>query len=231
MRVFVGFGYNPDEEWIATVVLPVLAHVGIEVVEGKEIPGMLIDPELERRIDTCDAMIGLLTRRGNPAPDGLYGTSAHVVSELEYACSRGLPTVQVLQQGVRRPATPSPNLQRLTYLSGQKAELLRDLTRHIRGWVDGVVTIRLQPDHLARRLALSALQGTAFCDYTILPDNNPIQQRRARLRGAGGGLFFKVLGFRPGTQVQVSVEVDGATWASNLADHTTPFAQIELRPL
>jgi hypothetical protein len=228
MRVFVGFGYLDKESWIPELVLPMLAQLGIEIIEGREIAGTPIDQTLRDLIGSCDALIGILTKRAKRR-DGQWDTSDYVRQELEIALASNELVVPVVENGVVLPKGFLNQTQFILFERGKRDVMLVDLARHVRDWVAGEVTIRILPDELAAALAPGALDGTAACQYKIIHQNHVIRKARAQIFGDGGSMFTKLVGFKPGTQAQMRIQIGGMDWASRLANHTTPFTQIELK--
>src|SRR6188768_829656 len=114
MRVFVGYHYDHRQLWIPKLVVPMLECLGIHVVDGKHLPSGPVDGELKERIETCDALIGFLTRdkgswlkRRTP--------SDYVRQELEYAWGQSKHVIAIVEDGVERPAGFLAGYQRLEY--------------------------------------------------------------------------------------------------------------------
>ena len=63
MKVFVGFGYNERDKWIIGDVFPILHCMGFVVVTGEEMHGQELSPEVKRRIEQSDVVVGFLTIR------------------------------------------------------------------------------------------------------------------------------------------------------------------------
>src|SRR5262249_23569121 len=58
MKVFVGFGYNDRDHWIEEQVFPILRGMGFTVVDGKDMHGEILQPEVQSRIEQSDAAKG-----------------------------------------------------------------------------------------------------------------------------------------------------------------------------
>lgn len=83
MRVFVGFGYNERDNWVKVQVFPILECMGFVVVTGEDMHGDLLQPEVKRRIEQCDAVVGFLTIR-NAEDNGEFNSHLWVQNELVY---------------------------------------------------------------------------------------------------------------------------------------------------
>jgi hypothetical protein len=229
MRIFVSFGYLPEESWVPELVIPLLEHLGITVIEGREIPGRPIDGEIRRRIASSDALMAFLLRRGKRrSRDAGYETSDYVRQEIEIALGQEKECIQVVEKGVRQVAGFARQLQMLSYERKGRDELLAALVRHLRIWCAGEVKVRLGPQSLVEAIESEVYARKAFCRYTIVHDSREEREGVAQIFAEGGGLFAKVLGFQPGTQAQISVSAGGVQWTSPLIAHSQPFSQIDL---
>jgi len=61
MKVFVGFGDNSRDHWIEEHFFPILRRMGFFVVDGKDMHGETLQPEVQSRIEQSDAAIGSFT--------------------------------------------------------------------------------------------------------------------------------------------------------------------------
>ena len=230
MRVFVSFGFLPEEAWVEQLAVPLLQHLGLNVIEGKEIPGE-IDATIRRRIHSCDALIGFLLRRGKRERDGSWSASDYVRQEIEIALAGEKDVILVVEHGVKAPRGFLQQRQRLDYRAPNRDVLLLALARHLREWIDGEVKVRLSPDTLVQALEGEVYAGKARCRYRVLDGGRTVRESVADIVPEGGGLFTKLLGFRPRTQAQIRVGVNGVEWASTFESHASPFTSIELRPI
>ena len=98
MKVFVGYGYNDRDKWIEEMVIPVIEALGLEVVHGKEMPGMKLSDEIKKRIISCDLLVGFLTRRD--CHEGKFTTHEWVRDEIVTANSVGVSFIPVVENGV-----------------------------------------------------------------------------------------------------------------------------------
>jgi hypothetical protein len=102
MRVFVGYGYNERDTWIEDRVFPILRCVGFTVVQGKDMHGLQLQPEVARRLDQSDAAIGFFTIREGQG-DADFTSHIWVRDEMIYAISKGKPIIPVRETGVKLP--------------------------------------------------------------------------------------------------------------------------------
>ena len=98
MKVFVGFGYNDRDHWIEEQVFPILRGMGFTVVDGKDMHGEILQPEVQSRIEQSDAAVGFFTiREGQGAAD--FNSHMWVRDEMVHANAKGKPIIPIKEQG------------------------------------------------------------------------------------------------------------------------------------
>ena len=112
MRIFVSYGFNERDQWIADLVFPIIEAFGDEVVTGSDMYGGEISEEVQDRIRSSNACIGFLTKRRDGAPGE---THRWVVEELALALNSKPRLVEVREIGVNdQPASWAIDLASLT---------------------------------------------------------------------------------------------------------------------
>jgi hypothetical protein len=102
MKVFVGFGYNDRDQWIEEQVFPILRGMGFTVVDGKDMHGEILQPEVQSRIEQSDVAIGFFTiREGQGEAD--FNSHIWVRDEMVHANAKGKPLIPVKEQGAKVP--------------------------------------------------------------------------------------------------------------------------------
>jgi hypothetical protein len=102
MKVFVGFGYNDRDRWIELHVFPILRCLGFTVVDGKDMHGLVLHPEVQSRIEQSDAAIGFFTVREGQG-DADFNSHIWVRDEMVHANAREKPIVIIRELGARVP--------------------------------------------------------------------------------------------------------------------------------
>jgi hypothetical protein len=100
MKVFVGFGYNERDQWIEAQVFPILGAMGFDVVDGKDMHGDILQPEVQSRIEQSDAAIGFFTIR-NGQGEADFNSHIWVRDEMVYANAKGKPIIPVKEEGCK----------------------------------------------------------------------------------------------------------------------------------
>jgi len=102
MRIFVGFGYNDRDRWIEEQIFPIMRGMGFTVMDGKDMHGEALQPEVQSRIEQSDAAIGFFTLRENQ-PEAEFNSHMWVRDEMIYANAKGKPIIPVREEGVKVP--------------------------------------------------------------------------------------------------------------------------------
>jgi hypothetical protein len=100
MRIFVGFGYNDRDQWIEGQVFPILRAMGFAVLDGKDMHGEILQPEVKSRIEQSDAAIGFFTIREEQRESD-FNSHLWVRDELVHASAKGKPIIPVKEEGAK----------------------------------------------------------------------------------------------------------------------------------
>jgi hypothetical protein len=102
MRVFVGFGYNDRDKWIEEQVFPVLRCMGFTVVDGKGLHGLVLQTEVQARIEKSDAVVGFFTIRDGQA-NADFTSHIWVRDEMVYAMASKKDIIPIKEENVKVP--------------------------------------------------------------------------------------------------------------------------------
>lgn len=128
MNVFVGFGYNENDKWIKSLIIPFIEELGCEVVTGEEMQGEKLSDGVVARIKESDACIGFLTKR-DPLQNGTFTTHKWVIEELALALDKNIPLFEIREKGV--DVQKGITGDRQWYEITDKAELMFAITKFI----------------------------------------------------------------------------------------------------
>ena len=143
MRIFVGFGYNERDKWIKSDVFPILECMGFVVVTGEDMHGQVLQPEVERRIDQSDAVVGFLTIR-DENNNGDFNSHLWVQNELLAGKIKKKPIIPIREENVKVDEALLGEVQYILLRQNDRlacvAELARALGRR------NMRRIRLEPE-------------------------------------------------------------------------------------
>ena len=211
MKVFVGFGYNDRDKWIEAQVFPVLEGMGFTVVDGKDMHGIVLQPEVQSRIEQSDAAVGFFTvREGQGAAD--FNSHLWVRDELVHANAKGKPIVPIKEEGVRVPDGLLGNRQYISLRQDDRlacvVELVRALGRR------NMRRIRLEPDGDQLRRDLNQWrrrQEFAIRYRTQDADGLESNYRSGRLELVDQGFYLNVADVPKRAYVEVEGLLNGQT--------------------
>lgn len=215
MRVFVGYGYNASDSWIETQVFPILRCMGFTVVDGKDLHGQILQPEVQRRIEQSDAAIGFFTIRdgqGNAA----FNSHMWVRDELVFADAKDKPIFPILEHGARVPDGLLGNRQYIPLAQEDRlacvAALVAALGRR------NIRRLKLDPDteQLSRNLRAWRRQSDFLIRYrTQDEDGGESEFKEGRLELVDQGFFLNVSDVPERAYVEVEGILNGAAQFSS----------------
>lgn len=212
MKIFLAFSFRDEDKALVAMVADLLASHNILTITGEDLGGEQLTPAVQKRIDDCDGLIGLLTQRDQLAGGG-WTTHPWVLDEIGYARTKQKKAIAVVENGINvggmyqpqewiplDPDTPLTTLMKLSKTIGQwKREAGR------------TVKVQILPSSLAKKLGGGAniqcrhrlwMQGK----YTEWQDVTPVPE--------AGGTFIYIEGVGDEHLVQLRVEDQNVIWQS-----------------
>ena len=220
MRVFIGYGYNEQDRWIETYVIPLVEAFGCKVVHGKVAYGGALPPEVVDLIRSSDAMIGFTTRR-DPAGPNQFTTHPWVVQELvtAYTQTSRIPFVEVREEGVAPPGgmLDAINAQRIDYREADRAACLLQVAQALRRLLDqlDVTTVRLGPAEVVDQVSAVLDDPTFSATSQVLRGDAALPSQPVAVFPIKGGLFVKLRGILEADLVRITISAHGRTWRSS----------------
>ena len=223
MRIFLSYSYEPQDRDLFVPIRELLENFGIVPVSAKNaLGGGQLDDEVARKIDACDGLVALCTRRElviKAARRGAKGprrwrTSSWITSELQHARTKKIPSLALVEDGVEldgmlsglaRGELVRENLtQSLLALSGALAQWRRTPGFALR--------LALYPETVTQAIASEAQPSLEYC----LVDEGGLSSEwtSARLLNSVGG-FYAVLPRVPSDRmVRVRARAGNQVWTS-----------------
>jgi hypothetical protein len=205
---------------------------GLNVVSGGTLGGGALTKAVMDRIEGCEALVALMTRRDQlqPASNGApakFSTHSWVRDEINHARGRNRLTIALIENGVEHGGAyqehewipydridPLPAVLKLTDTLGLWR---RDSGRS--------VPIQILPPALAQKVGDAA--STAVCEYRQqLAGKPPSSWNPMTVVPMKGGTFVYADGVRDGTLLQVRVSINGNQYVSKAGPQEL---QVELK--
>ncbi|HEX7185183.1 MAG TPA: hypothetical protein VF756_25380 [Thermoanaerobaculia bacterium] len=210
MRVFVGFGYNDRDRWIEEQVFLILRCMGFIVVDGKDMHGEILQPEVESRIEQSDAAIGFFTIR-EAQGEADFNSHMWVRDEMVYANAKSKPIIPVKEEGARVPDGLLGNRQYIPLRQDDRlacvAELVGALGRR------NIRRLKLDPDSDQLRRDLQQWRRTpGFVIQYRTQDERGLESpyRQGRLELVDQGFYLNVSDVPKRAYVEVEGFLNGA---------------------
>jgi hypothetical protein len=210
MKVFVGFGYNDRDHWIEEQVFPILRGMGFAVVDGKDMHGEILQPEVQSRIEQCDAAIGFFTIREGQG-EGDFNSHMWVRDEMVYANAKGKPIIPVKEEGGKVPDGLLGNRQYILLRQNDRLACVVELVgalgrRNIR-------RLKLDPEgDLLRKNLQQWRRTTGFVIQYRTQDEAGLESpyRQGRLELVDQGFYLNVSDVPKRAYVEVDGVLNGA---------------------
>lgn len=216
MRIFVAYGYNPRDEWIPTLVFPIIEAFGAEVVTGEKMWGESIPPRVQERIRQADSLIGFATQRGSRLPDGTYGTHRWVTDEIAYALGLGRLIVEVRETGVTDQGGLVGDRQRIAYDERARDRCLVEVAQAVGRWCRGMAfDFQLLPQAFIEQVKPVLSRPGFRCTYRLMVNGRESPEQEAKLLPIQGGLVMKATDLPRQAFIQIRVQAIGYSWVSD----------------
>jgi len=218
MKIFVGFGFNDRDRWVVDLVFPIIKEgFNDKVITGEELQGDQITNAVMDKIKESDALIGFVTRRGDPYDDGKWLTHRWVTDEISQAMAYGLPVLEVRETGVDDQGGIVGDRQRIIYQEDERDKCLVGIVKTLGKWHRrGKIKLKLLPAGCVEELMPLIRKPDLRCHYTLLVDGETSQEFPSRLFPEGmGGLFIYARNVPREALIQVHIEYQGKHWISN----------------
>jgi hypothetical protein len=225
MKIFLAFSFRPEDKDLVSSVERLVASHGVQVTTGERLGGEALTPEVKSRIDDCDALVAVLTRRKKQVGGG-WSTHEWVRDELGYARAKNKKAIALIEKEVDHGGMYQPN----EYLGLDQAAPLPaflNLSETIYGWREALgktVKVQILPPALAHQLGLEV--AGLKCRHRLGRQGRFTKWQEVYAYPEVGGTFVHIEGVREDHLIQLEV-IDNAAkrWRSHAASQ---WMQVEL---
>jgi len=213
MKIFLAFSFRDEDKGVVANVEDVLASHDIWIVNGKDVGGEQLTPAVQARIEQCDGLIGLLTRRDKLAGGG-WTTHDWVRDEISHARSNKIKAFTLVETDVNVggmyqshesfPLDRDNPLPALMKLSRTIGEWRRELGRTIK--------VQILPPSLAKKLGPGG--SGISCSHRLWLKGKYTDWREITPVPEEGGTFVYIEGVQDEHLVQLQVEDQNVVWQS-----------------
>jgi hypothetical protein len=144
MKLFVGFHYTPEDQWIEDLVIPLLKALEVDVITGKDLHGQLIVEDVPKLIADSDAMVGFFTRPWLDHP--------WVRDEVVKASDKGKRALAVKLRSLPALGGTLEGRQRIDFDLDAKDKMLVELVQVVCRWKKECATVSflILPEEIKR---------------------------------------------------------------------------------
>jgi hypothetical protein len=211
MKIFVAFGYRPEDAWVKTLVLPMIEAFGTPPVTGEKLCGAGLSAQIDQLIASCDGFIGILTRR-DPMADGKFTTHAWVVQEASIARARGSRVLEVRDVAIDPQLGINFDLQRIMLKPDSRDDCIAEIAKVLIEWNN---EFTVQPHLLPpEAVALIRRDREAKCTAKVMRDMRNLPEVSVPHFRVSGGAQVMVKNVRRGDMVQIRVTARDEVWES-----------------
>ena len=215
MNVFLSFSFRPEDADLVFLLERLLASHNARPINGKILGGQALTPAVMEKIEQCDALISLLTRR-EELDGGRWRTHPWVRDELNHARGRGIPAIGLVENGVDAGGAYSENEHIPLDRDDALPAILR-LSETIGTWKERLgrtLKVRLGPDDIAVSLARQSNGGGWRCRYRLGEMGEFSDWQDAKAVREVGGVFLYLRGVTDRQMVEVEVSGGGHVWSA-----------------
>jgi hypothetical protein len=131
--VFVGHSFAKEDDPVNTLILRFLVAFGWEVVTGEKASANTVSAKVRTRIDSCDAFVGIFTRRDKIARKSEWLPSPWVLDEKAFALAKNKKLILLRETGVQSIGGLQGDYEYLEFDRENMGEVLVRLLETLRG--------------------------------------------------------------------------------------------------
>ena len=223
-KVFLSHSFADRDRPLVTHVESLLRSHGLVAVNGKNLQGGSLPPEVAQLMDSSDAVVALMTQRQNEPP-GV--THPWVLQEFGHARMSRKRAIGVYETGVLTAPT-DVGMEHIDFAPADPLPAFVRLSETIGEWkraAGRLLKVMVMPSDLAKSLGARADQVRCECRFLIQGEDTAWQTARVRKEVGGVFVFLRV----PDEVEAVQIRMDGPLSADTAYTPLWPAFQFELR--
>ena len=223
-RLFLSYHFATDQE-LAKGALQLAEAFDYAVETGEDLGGGPLTPEVMARIESCDALVAVVSRGQKKAgKKGVYLTHPWVIGELGHARAKRLRNIAMVADGVAIEGPYTEN-ERIVLDPAQPAAALIKLARTLSKWrrdAGRTVKVIILPEELAAKLRGDDVR----CQYRFQHDGLKEPWQEADVLSEIGGTCAYLKGVKDDYLIELRVRYGNETWTSMSAPQ---WVRVELQ--
>jgi hypothetical protein len=228
-QVFLSYTFNPHPDHASETaalrrrVGMVIESMGLLEVNGEDLAGAGLTPEVARRIKAADALVALITPHNTP---GAVKTPPQWVSdEFTHAKALDKPAIRIVHDDLRAAGMYAAD-EYIPFNAGGSADTLIKLMRTLALWKRAAGrTMQIEIAASGSELPAEAAQAQE-CEVQIFADFTEGRWTAAKVWPEPGALYTVVRGVPEQAKLRLRLKVAGTLWQS---DFQNPVSRVLLR--
>jgi hypothetical protein len=223
-QIFLSHSFATRDRALVTYVESLLRSHGIIAVNGRNLGGGVLTPEIARLIERSDALIALFTAREN---EDRGVTHPWVLQEFGHARMRNQPAIGVYETGVAT-APVDAGFEHIDYSPADPLPAFVRLSETIGEWKRAAgrpLKVMVMPKEVAQSLGARADQVRCECRFLMQGEDTPWQAARLRREIGGVFVFLRV----PDDVEAVQIRMDGPPQVETAYTPLWPALQFDPR--
>jgi hypothetical protein len=226
MKTFLGFSFHEQDRILVQYAEQLLASQYVQIVSGERLGGEQLTPAVQNRIEECEALVALLTRR-DARQDGKWTTHQWVLDELNWARGKQKRAIAMVEDGVDIGGMFQSHEQ-IPFRRADPIEAFLRLSETLGMWkreIGRTVKVQLMPPPLAKKLGGG--NGSMQCRSRLWLQGRYTEWRNVNPVPEEGGAFVYVDGVQDEHLIQLQVQGARTIWQSTA---TSQWMQVRLAP-
>lgn len=212
--IFVSYSFTSAGRALADFVKGVVRTYDIRPIDGEALGGGPLNDAIRKDIASADALIAVLTPKGDGAAD--LAPSQYALEEINHARSIGKPAIGLVAPQTQLPAGLWSEHERIELDANDEKPAMLKLCRTIGRWrSEGgrLVRVLIAPPELAERL--DGDNGLARCRFRMTRNGQLLRDwSEVPVLPEVGGVCAYLTGVTDDALLQLRVEVAGQVWES-----------------
>lgn len=213
-RIFLSMSFRPEDQPLVSAVSTIIETQDLRVVTGRQLAGAVLTEEIRKRIDNCDALVALCSRRDALASGG-FSVSQWVRDELAYAVAQNKPALALVEEDVQLEGMLEQR-ERAHFDRANPSDAYVKLAVSLAQWrQDAGIVLRaaIVPAEIAIRLSKRQVAAVEFC---VIRNGTSTAWRHAPLVKEVGGMYAYLRGVPRDSLVQIRAKL-GKKWLESVA--------------
>ncbi len=228
-QVFLSYTFNPHPDHASETaalrrrVGMVIESMGLLEVNGEDLAGAGLTPEVARRIKAADALVALITPHNTPG--AVKAAPPWVSDEFTHAKALDKPAIRIVHDELRAGGMYAAD-EYIPFNAGGSADTLIKLMRTLALWKRRAGrTMQIEIAASGSELPAEAAQAP-HCEVQVFADFTEGPWTPARVWPEPGALYTVVRGVPEQAKLRLRLTVAGAVWQSEFQN---PVGRVLLR--